>query len=174
MEVEEKLYNDLTTAIEILNSIDDLGIETPKFQSQIDSELSDWLHMIQHEDLDDAGLIKISKKIKELRIKREHYNNLWELLRIYDEERGRLIDKGNREFFMNKIKSKYKNFNQEYNNRVLDKNKINDVLQNSKRVRHTIDDELLKQLVSEGKTKKEIQEITGYSMLSINNHLKEI
>lgn len=174
MEVEEKLFSDLTKAVEILDGIDDMGLQCSTQQSQIDSELSDWLHMIQHEDLDDTELIKVGKKIKELRIQREHYNNLWELLKIYNEERGRLIDKGNREFFMNKIKGKYKNFNQQYNNRVLDKDKINDVLQANKRVRHTIDNELLKQLVNEGKTKKEIQEITGYSMLSINNHLKEI
>lgn len=174
MELEEYFYNKLEEAIKILDELEDIGLDCPTQQSQVDQELSDWLHMIQHEDLDDIELIKIGKKMKELRIKREHLNNLWDLASIYAKERNRLIDKGNREFFMNTIRKKYKDFNKEYKNRILDKDKIDNVLQPKKRTRHTIDDELLKQLVSEGKTKKEIQEITGYSLLSINNHLKEI
>ena len=171
--IEEYFYNRLDEAVKILDELDSIGLECPTQQSQVDKEISDWLHMLQHQDLGDAELIKIGKKLKELRIKREHLNNVWDLASIYANERGRLIDKGNRVFLMNSMRNKYKNFNQEYNNRILDKDKIEDVLQ-TKRTRHTIDDELLKRLIDEGKNKKEIQEITGYSMLSINNHLKEI
>lgn len=178
MEVEEILFTDLCKAIQLLDNIDSMGMKCSTQQSQIDSELSDWLHMIQHQDLDDTELIKVGKKIKELRIQREHYNNLWELLKIYNEGRGRLIDKGNREFLLNKIKSKYKNFNQEYNNRILDKEKMQEVLGDDTKVKMTNNEK--KQKVKEllenkpGLSNTEIHKITGISPITIAKYRKEI
>lgn len=172
MEVEEQLYTNLCKAVELLDGIDDMGTECSTQQSQIDQELSDWLHMIQHQDLDDTELIKVGKKIKELRIKREHYNNLWELLKIYNDERNRLIDKGNREFLMNKIRSKYKHFNQPYNNRVLTDEDVNDKLEIKRKKRTKVDGQEIIKLFNEGMSVKEIAKQLGCATITIYKHIK--
>lgn len=171
--LEDYFYEQLDKAKSILDELDEIGSQCSVEQSKVDQELSDWLHMIQHEDLDDNEFIKVGKKIKELRIKREHLNNLWDLCKIFNEERCRLADPGNRIFLMNKMRSKYNNFNKEYNNRILTNDTINETLNNTRKKRTKVDSVLIIQMFNDGKSVKEIAKELGCATITIYKHLKK-
>ena len=90
---EHYFFNQLQNIVDQLNELDELGKQCSVEQSKCDQEISDWLHRIQNEDLDDTEYIKIGKKIKEVRIKREHIYNVWELYKVYTNEKERLQDR---------------------------------------------------------------------------------
>ena len=169
---EEIFYNKLQEAINILDALEQMAINCSTSQSKVDSKLSDWLHIIQHNDLSDKEMVKIVKEIKELRVERESLNNLWELAKIYNDERGKLIDKGNREFLMNKIRSKYKHFNQPYNNRVLTDEDVNDKLENKRKKRTKVDGQEIIKLFNDGMSVNDIAKQLGCAKITIYKHIK--
>lgn len=170
---EIDFYNKLTQAVKILDELDDMGNECPKKQSEIDSEISDWLHKIQHDELTEKDYVEIGKKLKELRKERESLNNQWELARIYNTDRNRLADPGNREFLMNSIRNKYNNFNKPYNNRVLDEEKIKEVLGTSRKKRTKVDHEKITKMFNDGMSVKDISKELGCAEITIYKHLKK-
>lgn len=166
---EHYFFNQLQVIVNQLDELDELGKQCSVEQSKCDQEISDWLHRIQNEDLDDTEYIKIGKKIKEVRIKREHIYNVWELYKVYTNEKERLQDKGNRIFLMNTMRSRYNQFGKDYNNRVLTENDINE----TKKGRKKIDTLEVIRMFNEGKSVKEIAQELNCAAITIYKHLKK-
>lgn len=109
----------IQTVINLLNEIDNIIEQNPSKQQEIDYSISDYLHMIQNEELSDKSCVEITKKLKEYRTKREQHNNVNMLANTYNQHKGKLPYKNNRELLIKEIQITLKRLNQDYKYRVL-------------------------------------------------------
>ena len=93
----------IQTVINLLNEIDNIIEQNPSKQQEIDYSISDYLHMIQNEELSDKSCVEITKKLKEYRTKREQHNNVNMLANTYNQHKGKLPYKNNRELLIKEI-----------------------------------------------------------------------
>ena len=177
---EHELYEKIKNLVASLDEVDSLGEQCSQAQSAVDLELSDWLHILQHEDKDDEDLVKISKRIKELRIKRESLNYVWELLKTWNANRTKLVSTNNREFLIHEIDKTYNQFNKQYNNRVLTDEKVAEVLGKEEIVEIKRSNKQKKEIVANllndnpDLTNSEIHSLTGISQNTVAKYRKEL
>lgn len=122
------LLKKLDDLIDILNWIDDEITSNSEKNSNVDSELSDWLHLVENNNLTDKELLEIMKKIKELRLKRRSVKNEYFLLNAYKENKIKLIHQAQRDFFRNEIMNKWYELNMPYNNRVITDKDVDEIV----------------------------------------------
>lgn len=115
----------IQTVINLLNEIDNIIEQNPSKQQEIDYSISDYLHMIQNEELSDKSCVEITKKLKEYRTKREQHNNVNMLANTYNQHKGKLPYKNNRELLIKEIQITLKRLNQDYKYRVLTNEDVN-------------------------------------------------
>lgn len=120
----------IQTVVNLLNKIDEIIDENPKRQQEIDYSISDYLHMIQNEELSDKSCVEITKKLKEYRTRREQHNNVNMLANTYNQHKGKLPYKNNREFLIKEIQTTLKRLNQDYKYRVLSDEDVNSLIHN--------------------------------------------
>lgn len=115
----------IQTVINLLNEIDEMIEQNPNTQQEIDYYISDYLHMIQNEDLPNESRIEIIDKLKQYRIRREQHNNVNILANTYNQHKGKLPYKNNRDFLIKEIQTTLKRLNQDYKYRVLSNEDVN-------------------------------------------------
>lgn len=178
MRHEDILLEKIKNVISLLNEIDSLGEECSQKQSKTDLELSDWLHILQHEDNNDDELVKISKRIKELRKERESLNYEWELLKVWNANRTKLVSTNNREFLLHELDKTFNQFNKKYNNRVLTEEKVAEVLGKEETIKRSNKEkkEIVENLLKDNPdlSNSEIHSITGISQNTVAKYRKEI
>ena len=106
--------------VNTFEEIDEIIKNTPTEQQNIDYEISDYLHLLQNEDLNDDSMLSISKKLKEARLKREQLQNVSHLIKAYVDNKSSLAYENNRFRMDNAIKNVMNRLHQDYNYRVLD------------------------------------------------------
>ena len=122
----------LHRVIDALNELDDLIDTNGERQSNIDLQLSDWLHKLQCDDnLTNEQITNIGIKIKELRKERESLRNEYELINEFSKNKNKLFQKENRQFLVCNISQRLERLNQPYNNRVLTDEDIDKVINNN-------------------------------------------
>jgi len=188
MEKQSDLYflKILQDAITSLNKIDELVESNSTRQSAIDLELCDLLHLIENEEISDAASPKIIKRIHELRQIRRSLRNEYELIIKYNEIKERLSFKENRQFVIAEIQKRIKNLNQEYKNRILTQEQIDELLKDdstkiteTKKKRKRSEeskkiDEQIMELLEKGKSQSEIAKILYMTQPSISMRVKRI
>lgn len=111
----------------LFNTIKELELlasTNPEEQRLIDHEISDYLHLIQNNDLSDEKLLDITKKLKIARIKRNALNNVNDLANTWFGNNKTFIFSDHRYKLENAIKEKLESLNCEYKFRVLDKETV--------------------------------------------------
>lgn len=103
-----------------IEELEALATTNPDEQRLIDYEISDYLHLIQNNDLSDEKLLEVTKKLKIARIKRNALNNVNELANTWFGNNKTFIFSDHRDILENAIKEKLKTLNCEYGYRVLD------------------------------------------------------
>lgn len=175
---ENSVYEKIKEVVAALDEVDSWGERCSQEQSSVDLELSDWLHMLQHEDNSDEELVKISKRIKELRTRRESLNYVWELLKVWNANRTKLVSSNNRQFLIHEIDKSFSQFNKKYNNRVLSEERIAEVLGKEVIVKRSNNEkkEIVRNILKDSPEMKnsEIHSITGISQSTIAKYRKEI
>ena len=181
----------LQDSINALNELDDLIESNGSRQSKVDSELCDLLHLIENKELSESASIKIVKKIHDLRKIRRSLRNEYELIVKYNEVKMRLASKENRQFITAEVQKRMKSLNAEYQNRILTKEQIDELLkeepnvsssikdtkQKSKRTRSEESrkiDEQIKELLEQGKSQSEIAKILYMTQPSVSLRAKRI
>lgn len=72
-----KLQQVMTT----LDELDDIAKRNPTRQQMIDYEISDYLHLLQNEDMSDEKILELSKRLKQARLTRVSLFNTSELVK---------------------------------------------------------------------------------------------
>ena len=125
----EILLNKIKDVVKILDEIDEMINTQATELSKVDSELSDWYHIIENRELTKEEGYKIIERIHELRVIRRGLNNEHELENTYQTHKSKLTGNETRQFLWSEICKAEKKLNQEYKNRVLTEETILEVLE---------------------------------------------
>ncbi len=124
----EELLSKVNQAVKLLDEIDTMILTQSSELSKVDSELSDWYHLIENKELSKEEGYKIIERIHTLRVERRELNNEFELEKVYQTHKSKLAGNDTRQFLLVEINKKKKELNQEYKNRVITEEIINEVL----------------------------------------------
>lgn len=113
--------------IKLLDEIDDIIDTNPERQRNIDWEISDYLHIIEQNDLSDKSKLEISDCLKRCRIFRRHSNNIQAIGKVFNDNRGKLVNKHSREILYSMMSNVVNKLDCDYKHRVLDEKTINEL-----------------------------------------------
>lgn len=161
LENKEKIFlAKIQLLMNTFEEIDEIVENNPNDQQSVDYEISDYLHLLQNEDLSDESMLEISKKLKNARIKRSQLQNTAQLIKAYTDNKSKLAYQNNRYCMENAIKNVVNRLNQDYNYRVLDTNDILEIKNEKPLVvtkeKHKITKEELEEMINRGMKTKEI------------------
>ena len=121
---------------QVVNQLDEIDtmIETQPVELQkIDYELSDYLHLIENNELSELASIRIVKKVHELRLLRRSLNNEHEIENTYNIHKSKLAGKDTRQFLLHEVHKTVKSLSSQYKNRILTDEDIKEILEPKKR-----------------------------------------
>lgn len=127
------IYEKIKQAMNLLDEIDNM-IDTQSTElQQIDYELSDWYHYIENNNLDEISSKKVLEEIQRLRKIRRSLNNEHEIENTYKNNCSKVMGSNTRPFLLAEINKTMNRLNNDYKNRVLTEEKINELLSSKKR-----------------------------------------
>lgn len=133
--MENRILERIKTIIDMLDELDDWIEALPSSQSQVDSLLSDYRHLLKENIFRERVAYKIAIKIKESELLRADLKQDFDIARTYDTYKNRLLSKTNRQFLLSELYKKTKDWNQPYKYRVLTKEEIDGLLLEEKKKR---------------------------------------
>ncbi len=116
---DKLIFEKINQAITILDEIDEMIITQSSEIQKIDWELSDWLHYIENNDINEKTAFKIIKRIKELRLIRRSLSNESSIEDTYKNNSSKMMGNNTRQFLMQEIHKTISHLNCDYKNRVL-------------------------------------------------------
>lgn len=160
-----KLQQVMTT----LDELDDIAKRNPTRQQMIDYEISDYLHLLQNEDLSDEKILELSKRLKQARLTRVSLFNTSELIKTYMNNNKVLIYSEHRHKLKDAIEEKMKTLNNSYNYRILEQEDVDSFKEcivvetkvRKRRGKYEITKEMLEEKLEKGMKNKEIAEELG-------------
>lgn len=127
---EQEFLLSLQRVINDLDTIDEMEMNISNLQSQVDSEISDYVHIIENygPTLTDKTKIKIFDRLAELRNIRRCRNNNHELVKYFKDHAGKLNLPNNRAILRQELSNKVKQLHYNYKYRVLTEEQVNELL----------------------------------------------
>ena len=152
-----------------LDELDDIAKRNPTRQQMIDYEISDYLHLLQNEDLSDEKILELSKRLKQARLTRVSLFNTSELIKTYMNNNKVLIYSEHRRKLKDAIEEKMKTLNNNYNYRILEQEDVDSFKEcivvetkvRKRRGKYEITKEMLEEKLEKGMKNKEIAEELG-------------
>ena len=152
-----------------LDELDDIAKRNPTRQQMIDYEISDYLHLLQNEDLSDEKILELSKRLKQARLTRVSLFNTSELIKTYMNNNKVLIYSEHRHKLKEAIEEKMKTLNNNYNYRILEQEDVDSFKEcivvetkvRKRRGKYEITKEMLEERFEKGMKNKEIAEELG-------------
>lgn len=111
-----------------IEELDEYFNQLPSLQSKVDEELSDLLHYIENNDLTPKQSAKMIKLLHEKRLERRRLCNDYEIKKVYNTHKAKLVIDTQRPFFNSEIYKKAKELNCKYKNRQLEDDIIKDLI----------------------------------------------
>ena len=143
------IYEKIKEAMDLLDEIDNMINTQSTELQQIDYELSDWYHYIENNSLDENSSKKVLEEIQRLRKIRRSLNNEHEIENTYKNNYSKVMGNNTRPFLLAEINKTINRLNNDYKNRVLTEEKINELLSCKKRRRRPRKEEIQYNLESE-------------------------
>ena len=178
MENKENIFLvKIQNCLKLLDEIEDTISNNPNEQSNIDYELSDYLHIIQenNQKLDDKTKIELVNKIEKARLQREQYNSIYLIGKYFTENKNKLLYTNSRKIMYKGLSDLLGTLHKPYNYRVFSEEDIKEILKPTKNKpnrKSTISKEMLLECVENGMTSSEIA--TKYNCSTSNiSHLKK-
>ena len=122
------LVEKIKVVIDTMDEIDEMIKSQPTELQTIDYELSDLYHLIEHYDLNEGAKVNVVDRIHQLRQARRSLNNEYEIETTYQTHKSKLTGNETRKFFANEIYKTVKKLNNEYKNRVLTEENIQELM----------------------------------------------
>lgn len=113
--------------ITLLDDIDTIIDTNPERQRNIDWEISDYLHIIEQNDLSDKSKLEISDCLKRCRVVRRHSNNIQAIGKVFNDNRNKLVNRHSREILYSMMANTASKLDCDYKHRVLDEETINNL-----------------------------------------------
>ena len=136
--IEQEFLVKIQQVINLLDDIDKIIDDVPEKQQENDYTISDYLHLLENEEIGTVVAANVGQKLKEIRIERHHWNNLFILSNTYLKYKNKLLAKDQRESLIDEMKRTTSHLGQEYKYRVLDDNAIKDLYKENKVQRFAI------------------------------------
>lgn len=178
MENKENIFLvKIQNCLKLLDEIEDTIANNPNDQSNIDYELSDYLHIIQenNQKLDDKTKIELVNKIEKARLQREQYNSIYLIGKYFTENKNKLLYTNSRKIMYKGLSDLLGTLHKPYNYRVFSEDDIKEILkptENKSNRKSAISKEMLLECVENGMTSSEIA--TKYNCSTSNiSHLKK-
>lgn len=125
----KEIVDEIQSAIFALSKIEQLNTDLPNQQSEIDSKLTDILHLIENNKLNTKQCYRVVRLIHELRTERRNILNSYEIVKQYKTNEAKLQNEGNRQLLLADIKKNEKRLNNsKYTNRVYSKQELLDLI----------------------------------------------
>ena len=124
----EQLLDKIKTITTLLDEVEEMKKTQSTELQNVDYELSDWYHLIEHNELNEEQSCRVVKRIHELRLLRRDLKNEYELEQVISTHKNKLIGTDTRQFLITEMNKTNKLINQEYKNRVLTQETIDEVL----------------------------------------------
>ena len=125
----KEIVDEIQSAIFALSKIEQLNTDLPNQQSEIDSKLTDILHLIENNKLNTKQCYRAVRLIHELRTERRNILNAYEIVKQYKTNEAKLQNEGNRQLLLADIKKNEKRLNNsKYTNRVYTKQELLDLI----------------------------------------------
>ena len=131
----EQLLDKIKTITTLLDEVEEMKKTQSTELQNVDYELSDWYHLIEHNELNEEQSCRVVKRIHELRLLRRDLKNEYELEQVISTHKNKLIGTDTRQFLITEMNKTNKLINQEYKNRVLTQETIDEVLNNTTKKR---------------------------------------
>lgn len=178
MENKENIFLvKIQNCLKLLDEIEDTIANNPNDQSNIDYELSDYLHIIQenNQKLDDKTKIELVNKIEKARLQREQYNSIYLIGKYFTENKNKLLYTNSRKIMYKGLSDLLGTLHKPYNYRVFSEDDIKEILkptENKSNRKSAISKEMLLECMEKGMTSSEIA--TKYNCSTSNiSHLKK-
>ena len=125
----KEIVDEIQSAIFALSKIEQLNTDLPNQQSEIDSKLTDILHLIENNKLNTKQCYRAVRLIHELRTERRNILNSYEIVKQYKTNEAKLQNEGNRQLLLADIKKNEKRLNNsKYTIRVYSKQELLDLI----------------------------------------------
>lgn len=170
-------------ALTLLDEIDDIIERNPEMQQNVDWEISDYLHLLENEELSEKARLEIDTQLARCRKIRRQLVNIYTVGKVYNDNRDKLRFKTQRAFLVSNLTSQIKKLDCDYKYRVLDQGTIDSYVKNEKEIlvekpkqkklgKKRISKEELLEMIESGMQNKEIAEKIGLSPSALC-HLKD-
>ena len=159
-----------------LDEIDDMIGNNSSDQSNVDTLLEDYKHLIEEngKDMSDDAKINMINSYYNARQTRRRNNNFYEVIKYYNNNKQKLQYKSGRQTLYREVKNKLSNLDNPYKYRILTDDEVknfinyinNDVTNNESEAdnrRNKLSKEELEKCLSEGKKVKEIAKMYNLS-----------
>lgn len=130
---DEIVYEKIRSAAKLIDEIDELINSQSDELKKIDLEISDWLHYIENNDLNERQSKIVIKKIKELRQIRKSLHKEYTIEKAYKDNSSKMMGNNTRGLMLSEINKIVKQWENEYNNRVLTDEEINKIIDSTKK-----------------------------------------
>ena len=177
--MNDKLTIFLTKLQQVLNGldeIDDMIGNNSSDQSNVDTLLEDYKHLIEEngKDMSDDAKINMINSYYNARQTRRRNNNFYEVIKYYNNNKQKLQYKSGRQTLYREVKNKLSNLDNPYKYRILTDDEVknfinyvnNDVTNNDSEAdnrKNKLSKEELEKYLSEGKKVKEIAKMYNLS-----------
>ena len=175
--MNDKLTIFLTKLQQVLNGldeIDDMIGNNSSDQSNVDTLLEDYKHLIEEngKDMSDDAKINMINSYYNARQTRRRNNNFYEVIKYYNNNKQKLQYKSGRQTLYREVKNKLSNLDNPYKYRILTDDEVknfinyinNDVTNNESEAdnrRNKLSKEELEKCLSEGKKSVDIAKMYG-------------
>lgn len=145
---DELIIEKIKESIKCLDEIDNLINTQSEELQKIDYEISDWLHYVENNDIDEKVSYKIMKRIKELRKIRRSLHNEHEIEVVYKNNSSKMMGNNTRPMLLAELNKTIKQLDNDYKNRILTDDEIENVIKTRKigKLRKEEKDELLQDI----------------------------
>ena len=131
---DELVLNKIKNAIQLLDEIDEMIKSQSEEMQKVDWEISDWLHYIENNEINDKISVKIVEKLKELRIVRRGLSREHEIEGVYKNNASKMMGNNTRPLLLAEINKMVKQLDNEYKNRVITEEDIKMLIEVKKKV----------------------------------------
>ena len=165
-----------------LDEIDDMIGNNSSDQSNVDTLLEDYKHLIEEngKDMSDDAKINMINSYYNARQTRRRNNDFYEVIKYYNNNKQKLQYKSGRQTLYREVKNKLSNLDNPYKYRILTDDEVknfinyvnNDVVNNESEVNNNRNNKLskeeLERLLNEGKKSVDIAKMYGFTQSYIS------
>ena len=115
-------------ADKLFDELEDYCRAIPEKMSAVDCERSDYLHLFENYELDDKAKTILCDKLETVSTQRRNLHNINELIRTWNQHKGKINNRANRPFLRQAVKDRLANLDCDYKFRCLSEEDVQEII----------------------------------------------